>query len=147
MKIKNKDNYKSIAWACVIVAVFTITMAGIIYLLTGSKATVSTTGNNVVKSGIRCEAGNVDGGFFASDLALDEKHTVSFTFDDGYVEKVFYTYNATIKNEEAVKDELSRLRFKYGQYLDNAGRNISELRPSFIDKNNALAPPEFALYR
>lgn len=144
MKEKTRRRLGTTAWVCVIVAIFTLTMAGIISMLNGKETTTTTSGNNENLTAVVCSLENPEEAFFSSDQATATKHDVRFTFNGDNIDKVSYTLAASFPSEEAAKSVLSEWHADYNIYMGKVGLDIETLNPNFTLLGSDVAVSLFA---
>lgn len=87
-------------------------------------------------SSLYCTSSNVNGAFFHDETARKEVNEIKFSYKDGKIDKMQFTYTGDYPNAEMAKSASDRMHYNYNTFMDNTSVKFSDLSPNFsvIDK-------------
>ena len=121
----------------VVLLVFLCVLGGF-FLLRGTETRETSNKENYVISALICTASSPENVFFSSKLATSVKHTVKVTFKDEKADKISYSYEGELENNEKAESVMSAFHANYNIDMSNNGRDPESLTPSFVASDKTV---------
>ena len=93
-------------------------------------------GNSI--SAVHCTAKGIEDGFFYSDKVNTIDNEIKITYNNGGIDKMYYSYNGTYRSSDVVHEDEIKFHAKYNTYMGENGQNIDDLNPAYDETNNKL---------
>ncbi len=134
----NKQNKRTsnIIKTCVLIAIFAGVAALMVFLLNGNTKYVSDGDESTATKYLYCVASGPKNPYFESEKALNATHEIKYTFKDGATNIISYTYNGEFNSEKDARAELSKMTFKYNDYMGATQLYQQDLDPTWTVLNN-----------
>ena len=82
-------------------------------------------GNSI--SAVHCTAKGIEDGFFYSDKVNTIDNEIKITYNNGGIDKMYYSYNGTYRSSDVVHEDEIKFHAKYNTYMGENGQNIDDL--------------------
>lgn len=134
----NKQDKKTsnIIKVCILIAIFAGVAALMVLLLNGNTKYTSDGDEVTATEYLYCSASDPKNPYFESSKASNAVHEIKYTFKNGATDRISYTYTGEFDSENSAKAELSKMTFKYNDYMGTTQLYQQDLNPTWTVLDN-----------
>lgn len=134
---RKSKNTKGLTTLVVFLAIFAVVIILLVNLF-GERTTVTTGGTEVTSSeSLYCttKSKNIDGAFFDLLNAVNADQAIKVIFKNRRIDSISYNADATYLEPDVAKRAEADNYAKYGNYVQENGKNMDEFSPNFSIDN------------